>query len=82
MYIIIFSMCPLCYQILNFNYKVNFKDFYTDFVCVSQIKDIKHIEHNFHSDAWVMPQEVGLGGAGWVKNYSVGICNGAPSTGF
>ena len=49
-------------------------------MCVSQIKDIKHIERNFHSDAWVMPQEVGLGGAGWVKNYSVGICNGAPST--
>ena len=23
---------------------------------------------------------MGLGGAGWVKNFSVGICDGAPST--
>ena len=45
----------------------------------SQIEDRKHIEQNFHSVAKVMPQ-LGLGGAGGVKNFSVGICNGAPST--
>ena len=49
-------------------------------VCVlSQIKDRKHIEHNFHSVAKVMPR----GGTAWcwgVKNFSVGICDGAPST--
>ena len=45
----------------------------------SQIKDRKHIEENVHSVARVMPQ-VGLGGAGGVKNFSVGICDGAPST--
>ena len=44
-----------------------------------QIKDRKHIEQNFHSVAGVMPQ-------GWefrvlgVKNFRVGICDGAPST--
>ena len=49
-------------------------------LCVfSQIKDRKHIEHNFHSVARVMPG-VGLVGAGGVKNFSVGICDGAPST--
>ena len=50
-------------------------------VCVlSQIKDRKHIEHNyFHSVAKVMP----WGGTAWcwgVENFSVGICDGAPST--
>ena len=45
------------------------------------IKDRKHIEQKFHSVARVMPLAVvGLGGAGWVKNFSVGICDGAPST--
>ena len=47
-------------------------------LCVfSQITDRKHIEKNFHSVAGVMPK-------GWdlavVKNFSVGICDGAPST--
>ena len=38
---------------LNFNYKVNFKDFLNQTVCVySQIKDIKHIRRDFHSVAW------------------------------
>ena len=46
---------------LNFNYKVNFKDLFGAF---SQIKDIKHIERNFHSVPWVMPQGWELGGAG------------------
>ena len=49
-------------------------------LCVfSQIKDRKHVEQNFHSVARVMPR-VGLVGAGGVKNFSVGICDGAPST--
>ena len=34
---------------------------------ISQIKDRKHIEQNFHSVAGVMPQGVGLGGAGGSK---------------
>ena len=45
----------------------------------SQIKDRKHIEQNFYSVAKVMPQ-VGTAGAGGVKNFSMGICDGAPST--
>ena len=45
----------------------------------SQIKDRKHIEQNFHPVAKVMPL-VGTAGAGGVKNFSVGICDGAPST--
>ena len=45
-----------------------------------QIKDRKQFEHNFHSVEGCMPQGFGLGGAGWVKNFSVGICDGAPST--
>ena len=45
----------------------------------SQIKDRKHIEQNVHSVAKVMPR-VGTAGAGGVKNFSVGICDGAPST--
>ena len=50
-----------------------------NFVCVfSQIKDGKHIEQNFHFVARVMPR-VGLGGAGGVKNFSLGIFDGAPS---
>ena len=41
----------------NFNYKVNFKYFYTKTLCVfSQMKDTKHIRRDFHSVAWVMPQ--------------------------
>ena len=45
----------------------------------SQIKDRKHIEQNFQSVAKVLPL-VGTAGAGGVKNFSVGICDGAPST--
>ena len=45
----------------------------------SQIKDRKHIEQNFHSVAMVMPR-VGTVGAWGVKNFSVGICDGAPLT--
>ena len=49
----------------NFNYKVNFKDFYTKTVCVfSQMKDTKHIRRDFYSVAWVMPQGWDLGALG------------------
>ena len=42
---------------LNFNYKVICKDFLYQTLCVfSQIKDTKHIQRDFHSVAWVMPQ--------------------------
>ena len=45
----------------NFNYKVNFKVFLYQTLCVfSQMKDTKHIRRDFHSVAWVMPQ--GWGG--------------------
>ena len=40
----------------NFDYKVNFKDFYTKLCVFSQMKDTKHIRQDFHSVAWVMPQ--------------------------
>ena len=55
------------------------KIFYQTLSVFSQIKDRKHIEHNFNSVARVMPR-VGLVGAGRVKNFSEGICDGAPST--
>ena len=48
-------------------------------MCVLKIKYRKHIEQNFHSVAKVMPR-VGTSGCGGVKNFSVGICDGAPST--
>ena len=44
-----------------------------------QIKDRKHIEQNYQSVAGVMPL-VWTWSAGWVKNVSVGICDGASST--
>ena len=57
-----------------------FQRFLYQTLCVfSQLKGRKHIEQNFHSVAKVMPW-VGLQGAGGVKNFSVGICDGAPST--
>ena len=39
----------------------------------------KYIEHSFYSGAGVMPQGWDLGVLG-VKHFSVGICDGAPST--
>ena len=51
---------------LNFNYNINFKDFNTKLCVSSQIKDMKHIERNFHSVAWVMPQGRDLGS--WGQN--------------
>ena len=42
---------------LNFNYKVNSKDFlYQTLRVLSKMKDTKHIRQDFHSVAWVMPQ--------------------------
>ena len=38
----------------NFNYKVNFKDFYTKLCVLSQMKDTKHIRRDFHYVALVM----------------------------
>ena len=40
---------------------------------------MKHIKHNFYSVAWFMPQGWNLGVLG-IKNWSLGICDGAPST--
>ena len=45
----------------NFNYKVNFKDFYTKLCMFSQMNDTKHIRRDFHFVAWVMPQGWDLG---------------------
>ena len=56
-----------------------FQRFLYQTLCVfSQIQDRKHIEQYFQSVAKVMPR-VGTAGAGGVKNFSVGICDGAPS---
>ena len=46
----------------------------------SQIKDIKHIEKNFHSVAGVMPKGWDFGVLGGVINFSMVICDGTPST--
>ena len=67
----------------NFNYKVNFKDFLYQTLCLfSQMKDTKCIRQDFNSVAWVMPQggTLGLGGRGGSKNiffqtWSCGISN-------
>ena len=72
---------------LDFNYKVNFKVFIPNFVCVtiSQIKDIKHIELDFHSVLWVMPQGWDLGVLGGQKFIFTNIwsCGGMVSrTGY
>ena len=45
----------------------------------SQIKDRKHIEQNYHSVARIMRQGWDFGVLG-CQNFSVGICDGAPST--
>ena len=50
--------------IIKFQLQVNFKDLYRTWCVFSKIKDFKHIEQDFNSVAWVMPQGwVGLGGA-------------------
>ena len=57
----------------NFNYKVNFKDFLYQTLCVfSQMNDTKHIRRNFLSVAWVMHQGWDFGALGvpkWSKIY-------------
>ena len=56
------------------------KTFIPIFLCVfSQIKDRKHIEQNFHSVAKVMPRG-GTEGCLGSQNFTVGYCDGAPST--
>ena len=57
------------------------KIFIPNSLCVfSQIKDRKNIEQIFHFVARVMPQGGDLWVLGGVKNFSMGICDGAPST--
>ena len=56
-----------------FNYKVNFKDFYTKLCVFSQMKDTKLIRLDFYSIAWVMPWEWNLGCLG-VKNQITSCC--------
>ena len=64
----------------KFRLPCQFQRFLYQNLCVfSQIKDRKHIENNFHSVAGVMPQGRDLVLLG-VKNFSVGICGGAPFT--
>ena len=49
----------------NFNYKVNFKDFLFQTLCVfSQMKDTKYIRRDFYSFAWVMPKGWDFGALG------------------
>ena len=48
-------------------------------MCSHNLKDRKHIEQNYHSVARVIPRG-GTWGSGGVKNLSVGICDGVPST--
>ena len=49
----------------NFNYKVNFKDFLYQTLCLfSQMKDRKHIRRDFNSFAWVTPQGSDFGALG------------------
>ena len=55
------------------------KFLYQNLGVFSQMKDRKHIEQNFHSVAKVMPLE-GSAGSWGSQNFSVGICDGAPST--
>ena len=64
----------------NFNYKVNFKDFHTKLgVCSHKCK----IQNILNRIFILLPRScpgAGLRGAGGVKNFSVGICDGAPLT--
>ena len=53
--------------------------FIPNFVCVLTKRDKKHIEQNFHSIAGGHAKWMELGVAGG-QNFSVAICDGAPST--
>ena len=68
-------------NIIKFRLPCQFLGFLYQFLCAFlQIKYCKHIEQNFDSVAGVMTQGFGLGRAGWIKNFSVGIRDGTPST--
>ena len=60
----------------NFNYKINFKDFLYQTLCVfSQMKDTTHIRQDFYSVAWVMSKGWDLGALGvprGLKNFKHG----------
>ena len=59
---------------LNFNYKVNFKDYFYQTLCVfSQVQDKKRIEQNFHSVTWAMPRDGTWGAVGVKKNFAWGF---------
>ena len=72
---IFFCPCPWgpregskCQISLNFNNKVNFKDFYIKLCVFLQIQDTKYIKRDFYSDSCVMPQQWDLwtcGRQGW-----------------
>ena len=51
-------------NIIKSQLQSQFQRFLNQTVCVSQMKDIKHIRRDFHLVPWVMPQGFGLGGAG------------------
>ena len=65
---------------VTYQLQSQFQRFLYQTLCeLSQIKDIKHIERKFHSVPWVMSKWWDLGVLG-VKNLSMGICDGAPTT--
>ena len=53
---------------------------YNTLCVISQMKDRKNIEQNFHSVARILPQGGTWGAGESKKNFTVGICDGAPST--
>ena len=67
---------------VNFNYKVNFKDFYTKLCVFSQMKDTKHIRRDFYSVARVMPQGWGAGVPRWSIFFSNMVMWHIKSTGM
>ena len=64
----------------NLDYHVNSKIFIPIFVCVLTNKILKTYWTEFWLCCWGHDPGVGLWGAGWIKNFSVGICDGTPST--
>ena len=58
---------------LNFGYHVNFIFLYQTLLVLSQIKDRKHIEQNFHSVAGFMRHRWDFGGAGGSKTLAWGF---------
>ena len=71
---IFFKHGHVAYQIdIKFRLPCQFHFLYQTLRVLSQIKDRNYIEQN-HAP------RTGLGGAGGVKNFSLGTCDGAPST--